>query len=121
MMVLLQNTGGKTREEALLMLQGMLTQKLPSGTENPIARKIADTHKNYTDAFPQHEVTDVGIANNFDVTNNGNSVRVVTEHGHLAMLDLGTYEIVFLDEEEEESSVVDQINKYINSGEKNEG
>ena len=89
LMVALLKKAGFTAEEALLKVAGTTdaTKNLTS-----VGREIQRLHA-IAVTIPDASVDDISVANNFDVTLDGETVRVITERGMPGMInhrDFGT-------------------------------
>ena len=97
MMALLKSVGFTTEESVLKVLG---TDTVPQKSTS-VGREIQRLHA-IAKTIPDASVDDISVANNFDVTLDGETVRVITEGGALGMInhrEFGTIHY-FGDEEE---------------------
>jgi len=106
----LQQVLGCTQEEAAMKFVGMHTGERPVC---PAANKMNALHAECLALFKGTATvgTEISMANNFDITRDGRSVRVVFDHGEPAVLKLDNYDLRFLEDDQRLVPQVDAILK----------
>ena len=106
----LQEALGCTEEEAAMKFVAMYTGERPVC---PAANKMNALHAECLALFKGTATvdTEISMANNFDITRDNRSVRVVFDHGEPAVLKLDDYDLRFLEDDQPLAPQVDAILK----------